>query len=384
MNILFVNTPSDFYGSSRSLIRLSTRLANDGNKVVILLDSHGPIEDYLKHSNIHIIIDSKLCFFSRKKFKRFTSLLSLFLTFPLSTYRIVQIIKKHKIQIVHSNVSLLLTGGVSARIAGIPHFWHIREFFDDFPTMWKYYQHYMQYFSTNILCVSNSIADQFKNQKKIIVLNNGFPKNEFKEVENERIESFKDKFNLNKKILFAVIGRIKFVRKGQEVFVKSAALLKDKYPNVRFLVVGTPSPDNEIHLTKLKELIYELNVIDSVILTGEITDIKAVYAAIDVCVLPSVAKEPFGGVVIEAMAMGKPVIGTNHGGTCDQIDDGITGFLIIPNNVEQLAMYMEKLILDEEQRIMMGKNGQEKFLRNFEFESFYNKIYSLYQKSIKA
>ncbi|OGU35638.1 MAG: hypothetical protein A2068_13820 [Ignavibacteria bacterium GWB2_35_6b] len=214
--------------------------------------------------------------------------------------------------------------------------------------------------------------------KKIIVLNNGFPAAEFTPVDSVRIIKFKNDFKLNGKLLVGVIGRIKFGRKGQDVFVKAVSLIKDKYPNVQFIIIGSPFPGNEDHLTMLKKMIIELNLKNNITLTGDVVDIKAAISALDISVLPSALPEPFGGVVIESMAFGKPVIGTNIGGTIDQIIDGKSGFLVNPNDSNVLAEAMEKLIINENLRLEMGNKGRELFLSKFEFEKYYEKIKLIY------
>jgi glycosyltransferase involved in cell wall biosynthesis len=72
--------------------------------------------------------------------------------------------------------------------------------------------------------------------------------------------------------------------------------------------------------------------VGEVVLTGELADPKPAYAAMDVFVLPSAQPEPFGGVVLEAMAMRRPVVATAIGGSVDQVVDGETGFLVPPGD----------------------------------------------------
>ena len=100
--------------------------------------------------------------------------------------------------------------------------------------------------------------------------------------------------------------------------------------------------------------------------------------------LPSALPEPFGGIVIESMAMAKPLIGTNIGGTIEQIDHGVTGLLIEPDRpdllADAIARFVESPSLCEE----FGRNAREKYLREFEFEAFYRKITSLYASVAKS
>jgi glycosyltransferase involved in cell wall biosynthesis len=167
------------------------------------------------------------------------------------------------------------------------------------------------------------------------------------------------------------------------VFIEAAARVAQRLPEARFLLIGSPFPGNEEHLTAVQRLISRRGLEDRVIYTGDVADIKAAIAALDVTVLPTTLPEPFGGVVIESMAMGKPVIGTRVGGTVEQIEDGTTGILVEPEDPEGLARAMETLLRDAGLRAEMGAQARTRFLSLFEFESFYVKISQLYGELVR-
>ena len=77
---------------------------------------------------------------------------------------------------------------------------------------------------------------------------------------------------------------------------------------------------------------------------GYRSNVTAVYQALDVFVLPSRKPEPFGRVTVEAMMQGRPVIATNHGGTCELIQDKVSGLLVPPSDPESLANAIELLL----------------------------------------
>jgi glycosyltransferase involved in cell wall biosynthesis len=133
----------------------------------------------------------------------------------------------------------------------------------------------------------------------------------------------------------------------------------------------------------LQNLATQLGVSDRIVYAGDVDDVKAAYAALDISVLPSALPEPFGGVVVESMAFSKPVVGTRIGGTVEQIEDGVTGFLVEPDNPEKLAEALEKLLRSGQLRLRMGENGHSRFINLFEFENFYGRILLLYSELIK-
>ena len=130
-------------------------------------------------------------------------------------------------------------------------------------------------------------------------------------------------------------------------------------------------------------MLRNLNLEKEFIYTGEAVDIKAAMSSLDILVLSSVQAEPFGGVIIEAMAFKKPVIATAIGGSLEQVEGGVTGFLVKPGDPKDMASALIKLLSDPELRQKMGDNGYKRYIENFEFEPFYKKITNLYQEVIQ-
>ena len=386
MRILFVHSGADLYGASRSLLRLVARLQSDGHEAAVVLPYEGPMLDQLRAQDVRTLIHSSLPIVTRPAVRRPRGLAQLVLNIPRSTRWLSTQIREFRPDVIHTNTALILTPGLAARLANIPHVWHVREFFSEFPSFWKKYQWYMNAFSDRIICVSSAVAEQFHpkiRRRKVAVIHDGFPQSEFSAADPQRVNEFRQRFKINGHFVVGVVGRIKFKRKGQEVLVRAAQILRERYPHVRYAFVGSPFPGNESHLDNLRALIHECGVEDRVVLCGEMHDMPTAYASLDVSVLPSALPEPFGGIVIESMAMGKPVIGTIIGGTIEQIDDGLTGFLIEPDRpdllADSIARFVESPSLCEE----FGRNAREKFLREFEFDAFYRKITSLYASVAK-
>ena len=106
-----------------------------------------------------------------------------------------------------------------------------------------------------------------------------------------------------------------------------------------------------------------------------------VFAAFDIFVLPSILPEPFGLVVIEAMAAGKPVVATAPGGPSETVVDGETGYLVPPSDASAIARALEELLADPQKRMSMGEAGRRRACEVFalpryvaEFEQLYETI----------
>ncbi len=299
---------------------------------------------------------------------------------PLNAWRLRGFIHSHRIDLVHTNVGIILSSALGARWAGIPHIWHIRDWYGEFRWLWKWYRWFILRFSQVVICVSRAIADQFPASEKVVVVHDGFPSHEFA-VDRPRLRSdFRKKYEISADApVVGCIGRIKFVRKGQEFLVRAAALLRDRGHPVVTLIVGNPAPGSEDHLLRLQNLARELQIFDQVIFTGELSDTREAYAALDIFTLTSGQPEPFGGVVMEAMYMSLPVIATALGGSLDQVVDGETGFLIEPRNPEALAEKIARLLDDPGLRKQMGRAGRMRMETAFTLEGMTSKIEDLYR-----
>lgn len=380
MRILFVHSGADLYGASRSLLRLASRLVRDGHAVTAVLPYQGPLVASLESAGVVVEVHAELPILTRKVIRSLTGIISLPIKFLRSVIHLVKLIREFACDVVHTNTAVVLSSGVAARLAGIPHIWHIRESFHEFGSLWRPYEWFICALSTKIICVSQAVAAQFSRKRlsKVQVIYNGFPKEEFQDVSPERIERFRERYALNSHRLVGVVGRIKFHRKGQEVLARAIALLDGKFPDVKFLFIGSPFPGNEDHLDRLMKLVKELGIENRVVYTGDVEDIGAAYAALDVSVLTSCQPEPFGGVVIESMAYGKPVIGTRIGGTVEQIYDGVTGILVQPGDPKELKMVLDRLLSNPSEVKTMGQRARERFLKHFEFGQFYEEVLRLY------
>jgi len=160
--------------------------------------------------------------------------------------------------------------------------------------------------------------------------------------------------------------------------VRAAALLRDAGTPVTLLIVGQPWPGNESHLERLHALVDQLALQERVVFTGEVRDSCPVYAASDLVVLPSAQAEPFAGVVLEAMAMGKPVIATALGGSLDQVVDGETGYLVPPADAGALAEKIRAFFEDPNLGKVMGAAGRERVHTHFNVERMVEKVETVY------
>ena len=381
MRYLYIHCTSDLYGASRMMLRTISKQIQDGINVFVILPSFGPLVKKLENLGTKVIVIQTDPTLRKIYLKSPIKFFRLITYYCLSFIKFRNIAKKNFINLIITNTSQTLVGGPVARSLKIPHICHVRESYQEYGFLWKIYEKYLLFFSDLLICVSKSMMMQFNiatHNKKVCFVHDGFPKDEFLPVEEYRINEFKKKFSLEGYHLVGLVGRIIFQRKGQDIFVKSAKELENKVKNVKYLIIGSCYPGNEYHLKNLIKLIDKLNIKDYVILTGEVDDIKAVYASLDISIMASAKPEPFGGVTIESMAYGKPVIGTNIGGTPEQIIHNHSGILIPPNDPKSMAEAIFKLLEDSILRKEIGENAKHRFNQFFGFDEYYEKLMKYY------
>ncbi len=181
-------------------------------------------------------------------------------------------------------------------------------------------------------------------------------------VDLEKYKPMPKEKNLDK-IVFLLIGRM-IKDKGVLEFIEAAKILKEKYLNVEFQLLGGVGIVNISAITSDELQKYENDGVIKYL--GETEDIRSYIANSDIIVLPSY-REGMPRTLLEASAMAKPVVGTNVPGCKDAVADCVNGYLCEVKNIEDLASKIEMMVnLSEAERVAMGQAGREKMEKEFD------------------
>ena len=168
--------------------------------------------------------------------------------------------------------------------------------------------------------------------------------------------------------------------KGQVLFLEAAKLLRSKNPCLKMLIIGGTPDDCIAYEALLRQRVKDEQLTEMIIFTGHISSMETVYNGLDVVLSASTQPEPLGTVVIEAMAMGRPIIAPNHGGAAEMIRHDETGLLFDPGDMQSLANAIEKLCCSKSLRVKLGENARSAALKSFAVEDHVRHIQSIYQK----
>lgn len=377
-NILLVGHSGDLYGASRSLVKL-VRLLGEEYQVYVLLPAEGPLIDELSSilPTERILLDERLYIFTRHSFK-IRNMGSTLFQFINNVFTISGIIRKFNIKLIHTNSGVVPAPALAAKITRIKHIWHIREWFGDFKKFWPFYSAYMTNFSDKVICVSKAMAIQFHGHEKVISIYNGF---EIPVLKTEISVPKEIEENLNgADLVLGCTSRIRLVRKGQEYLIEAIGMISQKTDKkIHAIVIGDYAPGYEWQKETIKGLIKKYHLENQIHFMGHLSDPLPFYKLFDVFVLPSGEPEPFGGVIMEAMSLGLPVIGSNAGGTTEQIADGQNGYLFKNQDAKDLANKIE-LFLDNPSTIkLFGNCSRERIEKYFSLDLHKENILRLYR-----
>ena len=176
-----------------------------------------------------------------------------------------------------------------------------------------------------------------------------------------------------------VVGLVANLRgsKGHAVFLEAAREVRAAAPDTRFLIVG-----DGVAAGRIRRLVAEQGLDDVVTLTGFRRDIPEIMAALDVLVLPSTRTEAIPQVVIQALAVGTPVVATTFGGIPEIVRDGETGILVAPGDAGALAGAIRAALAEPERARAMARAGQALVHREFTLDQTMAKTLGVYAQAL--
>lgn len=177
-------------------------------------------------------------------------------------------------------------------------------------------------------------------------------------------------------ISFLMIGRL-LKDKGIYEYVEAARLVKKEFPHARFYLVGRRDTLNPMAVSEEELEIWQAE--GTLCWLGFIDDVRDVIAKMDVVVLPSYYREGIPRALLEAAAMGKPLIATDSVGCREVVDHEVTGLLVPVKNSRALAEAMSRMIIDPQMRQSMGMAGREKMVREFDEAIVIERVQNAYE-----
>jgi glycosyltransferase involved in cell wall biosynthesis len=294
--------------------------------------------------------------------------------------RLARILRRERIVLVHLNNSITRNHPwmIAASLAGIPCITHERGINEKFDQSARLLARRLG----AVVCISKAVAENFVTRGlgdlPLVTIHNGLDPAEMR-VTRDTAE-IRDELRVSPSArLIGIVGNIK-PWKGQELVLRAMAQLRDEFPDVVCLLIGDSPEGDEQYRREIQDTIDRRGLVDRVVVTGFRSDVANYVNALEIQVHASVLPEPFGRVLLEAMALGKPLVASNAGGVPEIVIHGTTGLLFEPGNADALAGCLRQLLSDPPSARAFGQAGRQRLETDFSIAHHVAEIQALYDR----
>jgi len=373
--ILFVVHTTVIGGAELYLLKVLKHLNKNKFSPVVIVPDDGCLNQRLKQIGVQTQIVALGPFQRKNPFPHIRSIINLF-----------RQIVRYKPLIVHSFTRpaqyYCAWAAKLTRTANICHFHDIINW-DDYTKFSKWSVSSADIVIAVSLAAKECLLKGNIQEEKIVVINNGIDPEEISQPAD--IKKIRMDFNLKEKgLLVAAVGRI-VPEKGFDVFIRAAAEVLKNIPDVKFIIVGEEQArlgSSYSYLNNLKLLVKELDIESNLSFTGFREDVLSIIKSVDLLVLSSIM-DACPTVILEAMALAKPVVASRVGGIPEMVEDNITGVLFSNGNFQELAKHIIGLLSDEEYRLRLGESGKNKVKKSYLIKEKVCRIEECYNKFLK-
>lgn len=362
-NIAIIHPSSELYGADRILVEAIKNFSDESRKVIYLREE-GPLCQYIQDNckNVEIKFNPQIPLLVRNEL----SFIGLF-RLLVNTIRFKVYLKKEKnkynFDLFYLNtlatalILVLLNTRSGKRII------HVHEIIEKPRYLNIILSRIACRYSDLIVCVSYAVKNGLVlgggNSCNMVVVHNGIPK-----------LNVDHHINLDGPLRFYLFGRI-MPKKGQWLMVDAVDQIpKELLKNSEFIIVGGVLKGHEYLLEDLQNYIHEKKLGQWIKIEGFTPDITGHMDKADVCIIPSLMKDPFPTTVLEAMSAGRVVIASNTGGAVEAILDGETGFLFDPSINDDLANRIELVLNNRKELLSIGERAHSRYNRKFNVDAF--------------
>jgi glycosyltransferase involved in cell wall biosynthesis len=368
--VLFVHQGAELYGSDKVVLNLAVGVREFGFRPIVILPNDGPLLTCLIDSGVecHLAPIGKIARANLTPMGMFRLVGELFALWRCTR----QLGLRSRVDLVYSNTIATFGGAVLALLWRKPHVWHVHEIVLRPRLVEALFPRLVAIGSHSVISNSNETAEWLNKRSPSLgsrnqVIWNGIGPGQ---PGPGARAAFRELWRVSDRgLVIALVGRINRW-KGHAVALAAVVALPDRIRrNVTLVFAGDVFPGQEHIELDLREKIAQSGVADRVLIQPFVSDVDAMWEAVDIALVPSTEPEPFGMVAIEAMRAGKPVVASAHGGLVEIVRPGVTGLLVPPGDAQALADAIQKLAEDPELRRRLGDAGRVRQRELFSLEA---------------
>lgn len=367
-------------GAVQSMFRLARWVKQQGGEPVVVLPRPGEIQQWYARESI----DVRVMPFAEMhpRWSPFYLIHYLFSTLSIIA-RLVALIKREGVAIVHVNEIVYYPGLIAGKLAGARTICHVRVILERPAWLRHILRWLVGAFADTVLCVSDAVRTRMfsPGMKHVRTLYNPGP-----DLDRFDPQVVGEGSAIRRQLGIApdafVVGLVSKLspNKGHLALVEAAGAIKRRCPSLPmvYLIVGGEIAGKEGYAQQLCDRLKADGLQDAFILAGVQSDVPKFITACDVMVhLPSI-EDPFPGVVLEAMSMAKPIVAFASGGIPEQFEDGKSGILVEKNNTAALADTLLTLAGDHALRAQIGQHARPCLTARFSFKKFFGELNAIY------
>jgi glycosyltransferase involved in cell wall biosynthesis len=374
IKILLLSHGSTLEGAERSLLEMAQMLVNNGEEVHVVIPSEGLLVQKLRDANTTIHFISTPWWV--KEFRGHSSIVERIYEYIKAVLKLSVILRELRPDVVITNTIVIPCGAFASRLIGIPHIWYIREFLEEdhgwnFEFGRQFSVRCINALSQRVIANSETVCKKYSDRilpAKISVVYNAV--------------NIEQEFSLNTPIekqngifYVALVGR-KSSGKGQKDAIEAIRILLQSHQKVHLWLIGD---EFEKYSEDLKDRVKSLGINDSVTFIPFVESPAQFMMAADVVIVCSRC-EAFGRVTIEAMKLGKAVIGSNSGSMPELIRDGWNGFLYEPFSPNSLAEKIQMLSENQYLRKEIETNSAQWANNKFTLQNYSSDLMNIINK----
>ena len=413
--ILFFDHTAKMGGGEISLFNLVTHLDKQRFEPVVVLASDGVLRERLSAVGIetHVLPLSSEVTQVRKDNLTGPRAVSPAQVFEIARYvwRLRGFARRRGVDILHTNsLKADIIGALAGRLADLPVVWHVRDrIADDYlpSTATRVFRVLCRFLPDHVVVNSAATLEALqlpaRHRARVIyngIIHDGLPLPELMDDEGQPPNAQNtaptaaaptaatptaatspesaDGASDEDASIIGLVGRIS-PWKGQDIFLRAAAQVKERYPKTRFQIIGAPLFGEEEYEAEMRELCSQLDLDQNVEWLGFRTDVPELIERMTILAHASKTGEPFGQVVVEAMMARRPLVATNGGGVPEIVIDEETGLLVPMNDAPAMATALLRLLDEPEWAKKVGQAGYERATQHFTIAHTVAKIHHLYK-----
>lgn len=299
----------------------------------------------------------------------------------LEALRLARLVRSERAHLLHLNndINCNLAGLLAARLTGRPVVLHERAIADWISSLARIAVRRVDAFIAISQVCRQALLDVGIPAARIHVVPEGLDLAECPMTPESTLLRLREELGLPPEAPVVLIAGLLMPWKGQATLLAAAAHVLRELPDCRFVLVGDTPSGNEAYAAELRRTASAPPLTGRILFTGFRQDVMALMQAADVVVHASTSPEPFGRVIIEAMAMERPVVSTTIGAPAEIIDHGRTGILVPPADPPRLAEALRSLLVDTARRRAMGTAARREVATRYGIDAHARAIERIYQ-----